>query len=126
MLTDKHLHPTIPVTDLAGARTFYEGTLGFKPSMESPAACMYDAGDGSNFLVFVSAGPSNGQHTLMGFKVSDIRAEVAELKSKGVTFLDYDSPMLKTVDGVATSGPIQSAWFRDPEGNILGIVQFSG
>jgi catechol 2,3-dioxygenase-like lactoylglutathione lyase family enzyme len=126
MLTDKHTHPTIPVTDLAKARAFYEGVLGFTPSIEMPSACMYQSGGGADFLVFVSAGPSNGKHTVMGFKVKDIRAEVEALKAKGVVFEEYDLPGLKTVDSIAESGPLKSAWFRDPEGNILGIVQLPG
>jgi catechol 2,3-dioxygenase-like lactoylglutathione lyase family enzyme len=126
MLTNKHIHPTIPVKDMAKARDFYEGVLGFKPSIDAPDACMYDAGEGTNFLVYASAGPSNGQHTVMGFKVDDIETEVAELKSKGVTFEEYDLPTLKTVGSIADTGPIRAAWLRDPEGNILGIVQLPG
>ena len=126
MLNEAHVHPTIPVTDLDKAREFYEGVLGLTPEQEVPGAVMYSAGKGSDFLVFLSAGPSNGNHTTMGFKVGDIEKEVADLKAKGVEFLEYDLPGLKTVNSVAAAGPILSAWFRDPEGNILGVVQLPG
>lgn len=46
-----------------------------------------------------------------------------ELKARGVVFEDYDFPTLKTVDSIATTGPSRAAWFRDSEGNIIGIVQ---
>jgi catechol 2,3-dioxygenase-like lactoylglutathione lyase family enzyme len=123
MLGDAHVHPTIPVTDLGKARAFYEGTLGLSPEFETPVAVMYSAGSGTDLLVFTSAGPSNGNHTTMGFKVDDIEKEVADLKGRGVEFLEYDLPSLKTVNSIADTGPIRSAWFRDPEGNILGVVQ---
>jgi catechol 2,3-dioxygenase-like lactoylglutathione lyase family enzyme len=126
MITEAHVHPTIPVTDLDKARAFYEGTLGFAPETEAPGAVMYSAGKGSDFLVFLSAGPSNGNHTTMGLKVDDIEKEVSGLKAKGVEFLEYDLPSLKTVDSIASTGPIRSAWMRDPEGNILGLVQLPG
>jgi hypothetical protein len=59
----------------------------------------------------------------MGFTTPDIDAEVRDLKARGVVFEDYDFPTLKTVDSIATNGPTRSAWFRDSEGNIIGIVQ---
>ena len=63
------------------------------------------------------------QHTLGAFMVQDIDATVAELRGKGVTFEDYDLPGLKTVNGIAELGGIRGAWFKDPEGNILSVVQ---
>ena len=67
-----------------------------------------------------------GEHTQLGFVVEDIVREVADLKSHGVVFEEYDLPGLKTVDGIAQAGPNQAAWMKDSEGNVfLGIVQFS-
>ena len=60
----------------------------------------------------------------MGFTVDDIESAVAELKSRGVVFEEYDFPALKTVGSVATTGPIRAAWFKDSEGNLLGLAQF--
>ena len=53
----------------------------------------------------------------------DVPALVAELKGRGVVFEEYDWPGLKTVDGIATTGPHQSAWFKDSEGNLIGLMQ---
>jgi catechol 2,3-dioxygenase-like lactoylglutathione lyase family enzyme len=55
--------------------------------------------------------------------VRDVEATVADLRAKGVTFEDYDLPGLKTVNGIAELGGIRGAWFEDPEGNILSVVQ---
>ena len=61
----------------------------------------------------------------MGFRVDDIESEVAALQSRGVQFIEYDFPGLKTVDGIADTGPVRAAWFNDTEGNLLGIVQLA-
>jgi hypothetical protein len=59
----------------------------------------------------------------MGWETDDIEQEVAALKARGVVFEEYDTPNLKTVAGIATAGPIRAAWFKDSEGNLLGLVQ---
>jgi hypothetical protein len=55
--------------------------------------------------------------------VRDVEATVADLRGKGVRFENYDLPGLKTVNGIAELGDIRGAWFKDPEGNILSVVQ---
>jgi hypothetical protein len=55
--------------------------------------------------------------------VRDVEAVVADLRSKGVTFEDYDLPGVKTADGIAELGGFRGAWFKDPEGNILSVVE---
>jgi catechol 2,3-dioxygenase-like lactoylglutathione lyase family enzyme len=124
MLTNRPAHATLPATDLSRARAFYECKLGFKPSLDMPGGVMYDTG-GTRFLVYPSGGKPSGEHTQMGFTVDDIAAEVAELKQRGIEFLEYDVPGLKTENSIATTGPVKSAWFEDPEGNLIGLVQFS-
>jgi hypothetical protein len=59
----------------------------------------------------------------MAFMADDIDALVRELKSRGVRFEEYNSPSLRTVDGVADIGYARAAWFKDSEGNLLGIGQ---
>ena len=67
--------------------------------------------------------PNAGQapNTLMSFSSQDVRADVIALRARGVVFEEYDFPGLKTVQGVAKLGNIEAAWFKDSEGNILGI-----
>jgi catechol 2,3-dioxygenase-like lactoylglutathione lyase family enzyme len=124
MLSEHRCHATLPVADLEGARAFYEGVLGFKPFQTNPAAILYEAGSDTKFAVTRSSGKASGSHTQLGFTVTDIEAEVADLKRRGVVFEEYDYPDLKTVDGVATTGAGKAAWFLDPEGNMIGVIQF--
>ena len=60
----------------------------------------------------------------MGFTVDDIQDEVADLRRRGVTFEEYDVPGLKTEGGIAQTGPNRAAWFKDPEGNLIGLIEF--
>ncbi|MCA1834371.1 MAG: VOC family protein [Actinomycetota bacterium] len=124
MLSQYPVHTTIPVTDLVAAKAFYEGVLGYVPEMETPAGIIYSAGGGTRFLVYQSAEPSSGKHTVLGIHVSDIHAVVASLRSVGVTFQEYDLPGMKTENAVADTGPGYAAWFKDPEGNVIGLIQF--
>ena len=125
MLTDCRVHATLPATDLARARAFYEGTLGFTPIASLPGGTLYRAGGGSVFTVFPTSSRASGTHTQAGFTVIDIEKEVAALKAKGVVFEEYDLPDYKTVGGILSFPQTRSAWFRDTEGNLLGLVQFS-
>jgi len=59
----------------------------------------------------------------MGFLVEDLAATVKQLKSKGVVFEDYDLPSLKTVGSMVDNGDMKVAWFKDSEGNMLGLAQ---
>ncbi len=124
MLRDRHVHPTVPAADLARARGFYEQTLGFSVRAERPGGIAYDCAD-SWFVLYPSASAGTNQATTMGFATDDIEAEVAELKARGVVFEEYDSPNFKTVDSIFSSPANRSAWFKDSEGNIIGVVQFT-
>jgi predicted enzyme related to lactoylglutathione lyase len=117
------VYATLPAADLERAKGFYGEKLGLVPSSEQPGGIFYEVGS-TRFLVFPTGGRASGQHTQMGFTVDDIDATVSELKSRGVVFEEYDFPGLKTLNSVATTGPIKAAWFRDSEGNLLGIAQF--
>jgi hypothetical protein len=63
------------------------------------------------------------QHTLLSFGSTDLLAEMQVLRGRGVVFIDYDLPGLKTENGVAAFGPVKNAWAKDSEGNILGFVE---
>ena len=125
MLADRPIHATLPAADLERAKRFYTEKLGLSQEIEAPEGIFYRCGGGTRFLVFPSGGTASGTHTQMGWTVDDIEAEVADLKARGVVFEEYDTPYLKTVESVATTGPIKAAWFKDSEGNLLGLVQFA-
>jgi catechol 2,3-dioxygenase-like lactoylglutathione lyase family enzyme len=121
----------LPAQDLDRARRFYSEVLGLEPVEERPGGLRYRCGDGT-FSLFLSSGRASGEHTQMGWQVDDLDAVVAELRRRGVRFEDVDTPGLRTVDGVAeVEGNYPSdggtgeraAWFRDSEGNLLGLGQ---
>jgi catechol 2,3-dioxygenase-like lactoylglutathione lyase family enzyme len=112
---------TIPVSDLDRAREFYGSTLGLTLLWENPASIRFGIGP-SEISVFRRPGLEL-QHTLAHFEVADIEAAVGELEAAGVSFVDYDEGPLKTTNHVARIGPALGAWFRDPDGNYLGLRQ---
>lgn len=124
MLSDFSVHPTIPASDLARARRFYEEILGFKPEQVMPGGVIYRA-KGSFLVLFPSSNAGTNQATACGFMVSDLPAVMAELRGRGVRFEEYDMPNLKTVDGIVKTPNGPSAWFKDTEGNVIGLVQLN-
>jgi catechol 2,3-dioxygenase-like lactoylglutathione lyase family enzyme len=122
MLDDSPLYVVIPVSDLDDARHFYEDVLGIPSVRESETEILYRAGD-TRFAVYPSEGAGSARHTLGSFIVEDIETVAAELRSRGVVFEEYDTPELKTVEGIARLGPDKVAFFKDPSGNILALVQ---
>ena len=124
MLTRARAQTALPAQDLARAKAFYRDKLGLQPFLDDGSNVRYLVGDGTEFNVFRTTGAPSGTHTQMAFVVEDIVGEVKDLKSKGVTFEEYDFPGLKTKDGIAEAGDgARAAWFKDSEGNLLNIVQ---
>jgi hypothetical protein len=101
---------------------WYEEKLGFKAREKTPGGCVYEAGGGSVFTLYPTANAGKSPATLLGFEISDLDAEMQDLRKRGVKFEDYDLPYLKTKDGVATMGPARIAWFKDSEGNTLALM----
>lgn len=122
MLTATMVVPTVPVTDLDRAKAFYGDTLGLTFLWETPVAVRYQCGQASQLSVFKRP-PIETEHTLAHFEVDDIDAVVTDLVDKGVQFLDYTEGPLTTTRHVAQLGPARAAWFRDPDGNTLGLRQ---
>ena len=130
MLASGRVATRLPVQDLDRARVFYAEKLGLEPAEEREGGLRYVCA-GGEFALFTSAGAAAGDHTQMGWEVDDIDATVRELRARGVVFEEYDGPGLETVDGIAyiegnypSKGRAErGAWFRDSEGNMLGIGQ---
>jgi catechol 2,3-dioxygenase-like lactoylglutathione lyase family enzyme len=130
MLKNGNVATRLPAKDLQRARRFYAEKLGLEPVEERSGGLLYRCGNG-RFALFESSGSASGTHTQMGWEVEDIEAVVAELKRRGVVFEEVDIPGLRTVNGIAeVEGNYPSvgvgeraAWFRDSEGNLLGIGQ---
>ena len=117
MLSDAMLVTTVAVTDLERAKRFFAEQLGLPILDETPFAIRFGAGEGSQ--VSVRRGQPNIGQTVAHFEVADIEASVRDLTSRGVTFEEYESP--KTIGGIAQIGTARAAWFKDPDGNILGL-----
>jgi catechol 2,3-dioxygenase-like lactoylglutathione lyase family enzyme len=113
----------IPVKSLAQARAFYEGVLGLDPisPKDDGHVAMYDSG-GGKIAVYVSAFAGTSRATAASWEVADVEAEVEALRGKGVSFEHYDMPGTTRKGDVHVAGGLKNAWFKDPEGNILGIV----
>ena len=123
MLGDHPIHPVLLATDLAAARDFYHAKLGLEILTENEAAIVFRCGGGTQLSVTKSTTGTADTQTQASWLVKDLRAEVAELRSRGVRVEDYDLPGLKTQDGIADIGFAWAAWIIDPGKNALGILQ---
>ena len=115
---------TLPAKDLEHARQFYVERLGLSPTSEDEQGIHFVVG-GTRFRLFRSGGSASGSHTQLALMVRDIGAQVKALGERGLSFEQYDYPNLKTVDGVADVGYARAAWFKDSEGNLIGIAQLT-
>ena len=118
-LTQTQVTCMLPVIDLARARRFYEDGLGLAPLGSRPDGKFIYSCGGTEVALFPKPGGTKAEHTALSFRVDDIVRAIAELKSRGVVFEDYDFPGFKTVEHVCVLGAEKAAWFRDTEGNIL-------
>lgn len=122
MLSNSKLMATLPASDMARAKSFYADKLDLKPVEDSEHEAWYETG-GARFLLYMSGFAGTNKATAAGFNVDDVEATVADLKGRGVTFEEYDFDELKTVDSIATTEDgTKAAWFKDSEGNIIGIT----
>ena len=116
----------LPVKDMARARRFYEEALGLLPLGAKPDGKFVYRSGGTELALFPKPEGTKAEHTAVSFKVADIAAAIAGLKTRGVVFDDYDLPGFKTVEHVCVLGSERAAWFRDPEGNILCLHEDLG
>ena len=127
-LRDARVAGRLPARDLERARAWYAEKLGLEPVEERPGGLRYVLG-GTEFALYASGGQSDGSFTQLAFTVGDLDETVASLRARGVAFEEYDLPGLRTDGGIAEiEGNYPSkgtgergAWFRDSEGNMLGI-----
>jgi catechol 2,3-dioxygenase-like lactoylglutathione lyase family enzyme len=123
MLGSHLVYPVLVSTDLGATRAFYHDRLGLEILSEDDAAIVFACGNGSKLSVTRSSVGTADTQTQLAWEVDDVRAEVAELRRRGVAIEEYDLPGLRTEDGVADVGFGWSAWIVDPGGNVLGILQ---
>jgi catechol 2,3-dioxygenase-like lactoylglutathione lyase family enzyme len=120
-LADAKVATRLPAQDLERARRFYADKLGLEPAEERPGGLLYRCG-GGEFALFESAGSSPGTFTQMGFSVDDFDATIADLEARGLTFAEEYGIVDVEGNYPSKGGRGERAiWFRDSEGNLLGI-----
>ncbi|HJQ08658.1 MAG TPA: VOC family protein [Candidatus Saccharimonadales bacterium] len=125
MLATLETYAVLPAKDLQRARQFYKEKLGLEPAAEDEGKLVYKSASGATFSIYETGNAGTAQNTAMGWSVKDLEAEVADLRSRGIVFEEYDLPGLKTVNGITAQGNEKAAWFKDSEGNILCLSQTS-
>jgi len=123
MLGKADATPMIAVKDLDRARKFYEETLGLETKDEWGEGLTMESGD-TTINVYRSQFAGTNKATALTFQVDDAEEEVTELKKKGVFFEHYDLPGLQSRgDLYVGEGGFKTAWFKDPDGNILSLIE---
>lgn len=124
MLGNKDAIATLAVKDAKVAKQFYEGKLGLKLlDDEEPGTLTYESGS-TRIFIYESKYAGTNQATAINFLVGDdVDRIVKDLKAKGVTFEHYEDLPDTTLEGdVHVSGDLRLAWLKDPDGNILALL----
>jgi catechol-2,3-dioxygenase len=124
MLGEHAIDVMLTAADLGAVKQFYGDRVGLEVLIDSDDFMTFRCGGDTRLVVTRASTPSTEQTTRASWRVDDIVAEVADLRGRGVDVVDYDEPGLRTVDGVADVGFALSAWFVDPGGNTIGMLQF--
>lgn len=123
MLGKADATPMIAVKDIDRAKQFYKDKLGLKPIQEmGDELFMLKSGD-TKLSVYKSEFAGTNKATALTFDVDDIASEIRELKDKGIRFEHYDVEGLTADGDIYSAEGMKMAWFKDPDGNILSLVQ---
>ena len=120
MINNAQLTAVLPVVDVSRAAGFYRDRLGLKDlGVDTTGNNILLSGAGAQIALLPAEEGAQTAHTVLTFEVESVTREIRELEGRGVTFLDYYLPELKTTNHVAVMGTEKAAWFADTEGNIL-------
>ena len=122
MLGNKKAVANVAVKDIDVARKFYKNTLGLTPVHEEGQELVVFRSGSSEINVYRSDYAGTNKATAVTWTVDDVEDEVADLKTRGVTFEHYDMPGMTRDGDVYVSGEMKVAWFKDPDGNILNLA----
>lgn len=124
MLAHARVCADVPTANLQRARHFYGETLGLNVARSEERRGMYYKAGGGTMLNLYERPQSAAEHTVATFLVENLDKVMSDLRKRGVSFEEYDEPDLKTENGVYSDDTgFKVAWFKDPDGNILGIEQ---
>ena len=118
--------PSIPIllsTDMAASKLFYQDTLGLPLLDETDERMVFKCGGDTRLIVSRSTVGTSDTQTQMVWRVPDIHAALADLRSRGVRIEEYSEPNPVTTDGIADMGHSWAAWFIDPSRNVLSVIQ---
>jgi len=123
MLGKADATPMIAVKDLDRARRFYEQNLGLDATEAMDGEVIEIRSGDTVINVYRSEYAGTNKATALTFDVDDIEAEIGDLKNKGIFFEHYDIPGLEQRGDLYVSDGIKTAWFKDPDGNILSLFE---
>jgi predicted enzyme related to lactoylglutathione lyase len=124
MVGQKGAFSSFSVNDLQKAQSFYEQTLGIKTSIKEPEGVLNLEMNGSgNVMIYPKPNHTPATFTVLNFQVDDVEKAVAALNSKGVTFEQYTGDIQTNEKGIRDNGTHKIAWFKDPAGNILSVIE---
>ena len=122
MIGDKDAIATIAVKDIEVARKFYSDVLGLKPLPHAEPEVLNFRSGKASVIVYKSQYAGTNKATAANWHVDDVEKEARDLKAKGVAFEHYDIPGLTQKGDVYVADKFKTAWFKDPDGNILSIM----
>lgn len=124
MLQHSQAFSGFSVSDLAAARAFYEDTLGLTVTALPMGLLELTLGSGARVIIYPKPGHTPASFTILNFPVADIDGAVDQLTARGVVFGQYPEPIKTNAKGICRSdrGPA-IAWFKDPAGNILSVLE---
>ena len=125
MLSDAEVGAAIAVKDLDAAKDWYNKALGLTPERDAADGVYYRCAGGSVMFIYPSEFAGTAKNTVAGWRVDDIEREMDELRSRGISFEEYDMPGVKTENGIASFPSGRGAWFKDPDGNTFALTQES-
>ena len=127
MLSDHPVFPILLSKDLDATRAFYRDTLGLEILRDDPGdRIVFRCGGGTQIAVTLSTVGTADTQTQIAWRVPDIQAALIDLRTRGVRIEEYTAPDPVTIDGVADMAHSWAAWFTDPSGNVLAVVQPKG
>lgn len=119
MLNDAQVAALLPTTDMEASKDFYQNKLGLKMLPIEDGPVVFEAGGGTTLELYYRAEPTNAEHTVAAFRVTDIAGVIQELEGRGVAFEDYEG----MVNHVMEYGPTKLAWLKDPDGNVIALSE---
>jgi len=124
MLGDHPVFPILLSTDMDASRAFYRDTLGLPIVREDEERIVFACAAGTQVIISRSTVGTSDTQTQAVWRVPDIHAEVADLRARGVRIEQYTAPDPVTdADGIADMDVQWAAWFLDPSGNVLSVIE---